>query len=506
MIHPFSLMPLQKRRLLIWSIHLYPPTCTHLHTIETEGTALGLTMNVSKSEIVSHSESAISPILSAFPGLEFTHADETVLLGSPLGNAAMHTCLEDQIRQLKLVGERLCHLYLHDAITILRHSFSIPKLLHTLRTSPAFSSPILNSWDHLMKSIVCRITNIDFDQSDTWLQATLPVKVGGLGFRSASTLAPSAFLASAEGASELMRQLLPASLSTVSYLEKDKAWSAWKQAAPEGMSAPPNPTRQAAWDRPIVHHIFDTILDRCADETSQSRLLGAATSESGAWLNAPPVSSLGLRMSNETVRIAMGLRIGAPLCLPHNCKCGEHVEATGHHGLSCRTSQGRIPRHQMLNTIIQRSLASTNICSRLEPSGLYRADGKRPDGVTLIPWSNGKFLVWDVTCVDTFCKSRVCASAKEAGGAASIAEKEKSRKYAHLDKSYLFQPIAVETNGSVGFESLQFLKQLGHRIRDATGEPSSYAYLLQRLSVAIQIGNAASVLGTLDKPDIDPFN
>ena len=219
-------------------------------------------------------------------------------------------------------------LHLHDAITILRHSFSIPKLLHTLCTSPAFSSPILNSWDHLMKSIVCRITNIYFDQSDTWLQATLPVKVGGLGFQSASTLAPSAFLASAEGASELMRQLLPASLSTVSYLEKDKAWSAWKQAAPEGMSAPPNPTRQAAWDRPIVHHIFDTILDRCADETSQSRLLGAATSESGAWLNAPPVSSLGLRMSNKTVRIAMGLRIGAPLCLPHNCKCGEHVEAT----------------------------------------------------------------------------------------------------------------------------------------------------------------------------------
>ena len=111
-----------------------------LHIIETEGAALGLTMNVSKSEIVSYNESAISPILSAFPGLEFTHAHETVLLGSPLGNAAMHTCLEDQIHQLKLVGERLCHLQLHDAITILRHSFSIPKLLHTLRTSPAFTN------------------------------------------------------------------------------------------------------------------------------------------------------------------------------------------------------------------------------------------------------------------------------------------------------------------------------------------------------------------------------
>ena len=39
----------------------------------------------------------------------------------------------------------------------------------------------------------------------------------------------------------------------------------------------------------------------------------------------------------------------------------------------------------------------------------------------------------------------------------------------------------------------------------ATGEPKSYTYLLQRLSVAIQVGNAASVTGTLpsDSQDID---
>ena len=31
----------------------------------------------------------------------------------------------------------------------------------------------------------------------------------------------------------------------------------------------------------------------------------------------------------------------------------------------------------------------------------------------------------------------------------------------------------------------------------ATGEPKSYAFLLQRLSVAIQTGNAASVMGSI---------
>ena len=35
--------------------------------------------------------------------------------------------------------------------------------------------------------------------------------------------------------------------------------------------------------------------------------------------------------------------------------------------------------------IIQRVLAVGNIPSRLEPSGLYRSDGKHPEGITVAP-------------------------------------------------------------------------------------------------------------------------
>ena len=104
----------------------------------------------------------------------------------------------------------------------------------------------------------------------------------------------------------------------------------------------------------------------------------------------------------------------------------------------------------MLNDIIYCSLASVNIPSGLEPSGLYRADGTCPDGVTASPWSNGKFLVWHVIFVDTFCTSRKCVSTKEAEEAAALTEKEKVRKYVHLDRVYLFQPVAVGICGSVG--------------------------------------------------------
>ena len=57
-------------------------------------------------------------------------------------------------------------------------------------------------------------------------------------------------------------------------------------------------------------------------------------------------------------------------------------------------------------------------------------------------------------------------------------------------------PIAIESLGACGPLTLEFLRDLGNRIRQATGEESSFMYLLQRLSVAVQRGNAASVLGT----------
>ena len=62
--------------------------------------------------------------------------------------------------------------------------------------------------------------------------------------------------------------------------------------------------------------------------------------------------------------------------------------------------------------------------------------------------------------------------------------------------TYYFVPVAVETLGVLGEEAAAFISDLGRRIAAMTGEPRSSAFLFQRLSVAIQAGNAASVVGT----------
>jgi len=65
----------------------------------------------------------------------------------------------------------------------------------------------------------------------------------------------------------------------------------------------------------------------------------------------------------------------------------------------------------------------------LEPSGLIRGDGKRPDGMTLILWSGGRTMVWDFTFPDTLHPSHLSKTMFQVGAAASMADVRKYSKY-----------------------------------------------------------------------------
>ncbi|XP_037029663.1 uncharacterized protein LOC119069645 [Bradysia coprophila] len=194
--------------------------------------------------------------------------------------------------------------------------------------------------------------------------------------------------------------------------------------------------------------------------------------ESNAWLHAIPSSNIGTFMDSNSIRICIGLRLGCDICLVHTCLCGSVVSARGLHGLSCLKSAGRYLRHIELNEIISRALMSLHIPNHLEPKGLSRNDGKKPDGVTLTPWSKGKPLVWDATCVDTFADSYLSKTSKKAA-------------------------FAVETMGPWSTESKNFINTIGSKLQELTGDKKSKFYLTQRISLAIQRFNASCVMGTI---------
>ena len=76
------------------------------------------------------------------------------------------------------------------------------------------------------------------------------------------------------------------------------------------------------------------------------------------------------------------------------------------------------------------------------------------------------------------------------------AEKRKCDLYQCLTTSHHFIPIVVETSGVIGPVAIDFINDLGNRIHVHTLEPKSRTYLLQQISVAVQRGNAVSIMGS----------
>ena len=97
---------------------------------------------------------------------------------------------------------------------MLWYSLSILKLLHALRMSDCQSNPALVEFDKTLRNGLSAILNVEMSDHQ-WNQASLPVKDGGLGIRSAVLLAPSAFLASTAGTTDLQARILPSIIAII---------------------------------------------------------------------------------------------------------------------------------------------------------------------------------------------------------------------------------------------------------------------------------------------------
>ena len=87
---------------------------------------------------------------------------------------------------------------------------------------------------------------------------------------------------------------------------------------------------------------------------------------------------------------------------------------------------------------------------------------------------------------------------------AAKTEHLKSVEYAALKVRPSLCPFAVETSSVLGQTALSLVWDIGQCLHQATGEERSKEYLLQRVPIAVQRGNAAAVLGTVGRWE-DPF-
>ena len=472
-------------------------------TIRRMSSDMGLILNEAKCECVTDSHSVPPETLrDTFPGFLLVDPVDSELLGAPLFvGRHLDEALEKKVSDLKRAASRLPKLQAHDGLLILKNALSAPKLIYILRTSPCSGNQALQEFDATLRISLTAITNCSLSDM-AWTQATLPVAKGGLGIRSVAALAPSAYLASAAATLNLQLRLLPSDFNDP---ELDRALAIWSSCLTQ--PTPPvllNAMRQAAWDAPVVAEAVDSISRLIQDPYHMARWKAAMDSHSGDWLKALPISAIGLRLDDEAVRIAVGIRLGSNLCTPHPCACGELVDARGTHGLACRHNKGRLIRHSLLNDIVHRTLTKAGIPAIKEPAGLLRTDKKRPDGCSLIPWQGGKCVAWDVTAPDTLARSHLSATSLTTAAAAETASKNKMVKYIDISRTHLFVPIAVESLGPINSAGVDFLCTLGKRLSNKSGDPRETSFLFQRISIINQRMNAAAITGCFPAADVDP--
>ena len=439
-------------------------------------------------------DALISSFRSSYPDAKFVPPDNLSLLGTPLFQNELDSELKTRLEGFKSTCTRLESLDHHDALFLLKNVFHIPKLLYLLRTSCGYLSPILKDFDRCLRSSIENITNCHLDDH-TFRQATLPVKFGGLGVRRAEDISLPAFIASCSKTAAIVSHLLPHRHTAPFLASLSEAVLSWK-AIDSRLSEPAASGFQKNWDYPVAELNLNKLIDRASTDLSRARLLAVSAPFAGVWLNAIPVPSLGLKLDNESLRISVALRLGAKLSLPYSCVCGTAVEDSATHGLDCRRAAGKHARHSEVNSIIHRSLNTAGVPSHLEPVGMCRNDGKRPDGATLIPWKQGKSLVWDFTCVNTIARSHLTKASSKAGSPSSAAEERKKNKYSCLSTNFAFTPIALETLGPWGPEASNFVSEVGRRLFAATGDPRSASFLRQKISMAVQRGNAMCITGS----------
>ena len=142
-----------------------------------------------------------------------------------------------------------------------------------------------------------------------WLQTSLPIRDGGLGIRRLSSLPLSAFMASAANTRDLQDRMLVAcnvGVNTVVASARD-AWSSFNAIPCQNDT---DARRQRSWDEPNVTRDVKAIWERASSDMNKARLLASKAPQISDWLYALPITACGLRLSDEAIRVDIGLRLG----------------------------------------------------------------------------------------------------------------------------------------------------------------------------------------------------
>ncbi|XP_062518293.1 uncharacterized protein LOC134193482 [Corticium candelabrum] len=497
-----------------------------LDSLSVKGPSHGLILNLEKCEVfwpsgdISFPEfpDSVQRVQCISGGAEF--------LGSPVfgSDAFYDATFGRKIDKILSCQSRLTDLEDPQVeLHLLRSCLSLCKVNHLLRTVPSekvkfqlerFDSELRSSLEVISRSSVSDVA---------WKQATLPIRLGGLGLRETCRTSALAFVGSCNFTRDLSIRLLgctkppvlrssegpitnpdvPDLLFPGEVSSREQLLSTLLSTADVDLGGASQHDLQEIFDKSLLSDIKNSVSIR-----DQARLNAISTPHAGAWLRAIPNRNLGLVMSAEEYVIALRLRLGIPIfpSLSTRCPCGSIIDAYGDHVLGCGYGNLRIKRHDALRDVIFHTLLEDHSGTRREQHcGGY--NNSRPGDVYHPDFLLGRPGYFDITVRNSFQQSHIVHSAYCAGAAAAAGEMEKDDR--HKDNveatGGVFYPLVVESYGTWTSSSLQTLKTIARRtsLRSSITVSRAIVNFHGQLSLRLWQFNARMILDRLSLLGLD---
>ena len=312
----------------------------------------------------------------------------------------------------------------------------------------------------------------------SWLKASLPSSMGGLGLRQALHHSPAAYIGSWVQCKSLSGGILghsPPPPSVFPVCVSDLAETAGR---PEWLSLQDVdvPLTQRALSKSVDLALSDALLNSAPDSRLRALTLSCSIPHAGDWLDAIPSRALGLHFLDREFRVCLQYWLGLPI-YSGNSKCSIcHVAADpfGDHHVGCGGNGDRIFRHDSIRDAIFSAAQTAALAPRIEFPSLIPGCHNRPADVFLPHWDRGLPTALDVSVISTLQQRTVhAASCREVGVS--------------------FIPLAVESLGGWSDLAAKTISRIGRLLGQRLGIPPSITsrQLFQRCSVSLWRGNAA---------------
>jgi hypothetical protein len=455
-----------------------------LHLIQEEGPAMGLHLNLKKSDLW---WPTVNPVEYAqYPhSLNKSQASGMELLGAPIGDKAF--CEEIlakrvfKIQKILDVSELLNNPQME--LQLIHGCFAPSMLSYALRTCPPeFAQDATEKFDQVMREAIGRIQGAPLTNAGN-LQRTLQVDDGngvcggGLGIPFAKDMAPVCFAASTHSTASLQSQLFAAHSLDLSPRDNSTAKTLLlEKMTQEELDAALNASQvQSALTLNVTRHNAealkqqlashdDDVLNKKAAQIQVARFNSLQLPKCGSWVYALPIKGTRLAMSSAAFKTSLQLRLGTPIFQKgtHCNHCGKDMDVFGYHALHCNTGTGSISyRHNAIRDFWYYEAKKGRMAPIREEKGLLgEQDGRRPGDIWMENYLNGPHA-FDFVVTNPTCASNYVEASSGTGKAADKAYKGKIDKSleACRNEGVNFTPVAFEAFGGWHMESLKEMKK-----------------------------------------------